>query len=112
MRNCSRVGDYSGVIPNCDRAKMYLDGKRLQWCWAHLKRDIQNLIDSPGNQVKRCEVAMLNEMAKAHRMAETASLASSRNSVDADSSLDKEFNSSTAFSAAGPSDPRMEAASA
>jgi len=47
------VGDYSGVILNCDRAKMYLDGKQLQWCWAHLKRDIQKLIDSSDNQVKR-----------------------------------------------------------
>lgn len=47
------VGDYSGVILNCDRAKMYLDGKRLQWCWAHLKRDFQKLIDSPNGKVKR-----------------------------------------------------------
>jgi IS1 family transposase len=47
------VGDYSGIILNCDRAKMYLDGKRLQWCWAHLKRDIQKLIDSPDGQVRR-----------------------------------------------------------
>ena len=47
------IGDYSGIILNCDRAKMYLDGKRLQWCWAHLKRDIQKLIDSPDGQVKR-----------------------------------------------------------
>jgi hypothetical protein len=49
----SLVGDYSGIILNCDRAKMYLDGKRLQWCWAHLKRDIQKLIDSRDGQVKR-----------------------------------------------------------
>lgn len=49
----SLVGDYSGVILNCDRAKMYLDGKRLQWCWAHLKRDFQKLIDSSDGQVKR-----------------------------------------------------------
>ena len=47
------VGDYSGIILNCDRAKMYLDGKRLQWCWAHLKRDLQKLIDSPDGQVRR-----------------------------------------------------------
>ena len=47
------VGDYSGIIINCDRAKMYFDGKRLQWCWSHLKRDIQKLIDSPNGQVKR-----------------------------------------------------------
>ena len=47
------VGDYSDVLLNCDRAKMYFDGKQLQWCWAHLKRDIQKLIDSHDNQVKR-----------------------------------------------------------
>ena len=47
------VGNYSGIIINCDRAKMYLDGKTLQWCWAHLKRDIQKLIDYRNNQVKR-----------------------------------------------------------
>ena len=41
------------IIINCDRAKMYFNGKRLQWCWAHLKRDIQKLIDSQDNQVKR-----------------------------------------------------------
>jgi transposase len=49
----SLIGDYSGIILNCDRANMYLDGKRLQWCWAHLKRDIQKLIDSRNGQVKR-----------------------------------------------------------
>jgi transposase len=47
------IGDYQGIIINCDRAKMYLNGKRLQWCWAHLKRDFQKLIDSPDRQVKR-----------------------------------------------------------
>jgi transposase len=47
------VGKYKGIIINCDRAKMYFDGKRLQWCWSHLKRDIQKLIDSPNGQVKR-----------------------------------------------------------
>lgn len=54
--------EFSGVI-HCDRAKMYwalgLDPvpgplrHRLQWCWAHLKRDFQALIDSPDRQVKR-----------------------------------------------------------
>jgi transposase len=47
------IGDYQGIILNCDRAKMYFDGKRLQWCWAHLKRDIQKMIDSGDGQVKR-----------------------------------------------------------
>jgi transposase len=47
------LGDRFRGIINCDRAKMYWQAKRLQWCWAHLKRDIQALIDYPDNQVKR-----------------------------------------------------------
>ena len=43
---------FRGII-NCDRAKMYWQVKRLQWCWSHLKRDIQALIDYPDNRVKR-----------------------------------------------------------
>lgn len=43
---------FTGII-NCDRAKMYWQAERLQWCWAHLKRDFQALIDHPDNQVKR-----------------------------------------------------------
>ncbi len=56
------TSEFSGTI-QCDRAKMYwslgLDPApnplrhRLQWCWAHLKRDFQALIDSSDNQVKR-----------------------------------------------------------
>jgi transposase len=37
----------------CDRAKMYWSLGSLQWCWAHLKRDFQALIDSDDRQVKR-----------------------------------------------------------
>lgn len=43
--------DYGGVV-NCDRAKMYYSQRRLQWCWAHLARDFQALIDS-GDGVKK-----------------------------------------------------------
>jgi transposase len=43
---------YNGVV-NCDRAKMYWKTGRPQWCWAHLKRDFQALIDHPDQQVKR-----------------------------------------------------------
>jgi transposase len=43
---------YDGVV-NCDRAKMYWRIGRPQWCWAHLKRDFQALIDHPDHQVKR-----------------------------------------------------------
>lgn len=37
---------YAGVI-HCDRARMYWRFGRLQWCWAHLKRDFQALVDDP-----------------------------------------------------------------
>ena len=43
---------FHGVVM-CDRAKMYWSSGRLQWCWAHLKRDFQALIDSHDRQVKR-----------------------------------------------------------
>lgn len=43
---------FSGVV-NCDRAKMYWRLDKLQWCWAHLKRDFQALIDDQDHQVKR-----------------------------------------------------------
>ncbi len=43
---------FHGVV-NCDRAKMYWNVGRPQWCWAHLKRDFQALIDHPDHQVKR-----------------------------------------------------------
>ena len=43
---------FNGIV-NCDRAKMYGKQGRLQWCWAHLKRDFQALIDHPDHQVKR-----------------------------------------------------------
>jgi len=42
-----------GGIVNCDRAKMYWQCGRLQWCWAHLKRDFQALIDADDRQAKR-----------------------------------------------------------
>lgn len=55
------VGNYSGIIINCDRAKMYFDGKSLQWCWSHLKRDFQKLFDSGDNQVKRLGSDLLRQ---------------------------------------------------
>jgi transposase len=36
---------FCGVV-TCDRAKMYWRVERLQWCWAHLKRDFQAMIDT------------------------------------------------------------------
>ncbi|HEY0981720.1 IS66 family transposase [Schlesneria sp.] len=47
------LGDQFKGIINCDRAKMYWQAERLQWCWAHLKRDFQSLIDHRDHQVKR-----------------------------------------------------------
>lgn len=43
---------FAGVV-TCDRAKMYWSLGRLQWCWAHLKRDFQALVDSDDRQVQR-----------------------------------------------------------
>jgi len=43
---------YDGII-HCDRARMYWSFGRLQWCWAHLKRDFQALIDNPCATKKR-----------------------------------------------------------
>lgn len=43
---------YMGVI-HCDRARMYWSFGRLQWCWAHLKRDFQGLIDSRCHTARR-----------------------------------------------------------
>jgi transposase len=43
---------FHGIV-TCDRAKMYWRAGRLQWCWAHLKRDFQALIDRGDNQAKR-----------------------------------------------------------
>ena len=43
---------FRGIV-TCDRAKMYWRAKRLQWCWAHLKRDFQALIDNGDGQAKR-----------------------------------------------------------
>jgi transposase len=38
---------YAGVA-TCDRLKSYWWIKRLQWCWAHLRRDFQAMIDRGG----------------------------------------------------------------
>jgi transposase len=42
---------FHGVV-TCDRAKMYRQVGRLQWCWAHLKRDFQAMIDSRDKRAK------------------------------------------------------------
>jgi len=52
--------DFTGII-NCDRAKMYFQHPTLQWCWAHLKRDFQALIDSDDHQLKRLGRDLMRE---------------------------------------------------
>jgi len=42
---------FHGIV-TCDRAKMYWRVGRLQWCWAHLKRDFQAMIDSGDPRAK------------------------------------------------------------
>ena len=49
--------DYAGVA-TCDRLKSYWWIKRLQWCWAHLRRDFQAMIDR-GNQGQAIGQALL-----------------------------------------------------
>jgi transposase len=55
-REATALGDFltekfQGVV-TCDRAKMYWQVGRLQWCWAHLKRDFQAMIDSGDKRAK------------------------------------------------------------
>jgi transposase len=47
------LGEGFGGIVGCDRARMYWTLGRRQWCWAHLKRDFQALIDSPCKTAQR-----------------------------------------------------------
>lgn len=47
------LGDSFAGVVTCDRAKMYWRVPRLQWCWAHLQRDFQALIDGGGGKAKR-----------------------------------------------------------
>jgi len=47
------LGDkFCGVV-TCDRARMYWHLGCLQWCWAHLKRDFQAMIDSGDHRAKQ-----------------------------------------------------------
>jgi transposase len=46
------LGEAFRGIVTCDRAKMYWRLGRLQWCWAHLKRDFQAMIDSGDKRAK------------------------------------------------------------
>jgi len=50
---------YAGVA-TCDRLKSYWWIKRLQWCWAHLRRDFQAMIDR-GNAGKAIGESLLEQ---------------------------------------------------
>jgi transposase len=47
------LGEHYAGIATCDRLKSYWWIKRLQWCWAHLRRDFQAMIDrgTPGKAI-------------------------------------------------------------
>src|SRR4051812_14229424 len=50
---------YAGVA-TCDRLKSYWWIDRLQWCWAHLRRDFQAMIDR-GNEGRAIGAALLGQ---------------------------------------------------
>ncbi len=56
------LGEAFAGIVNCDRAKMYWQAKRLQWCWAHLQRDIQAWVDHQHPQVRRLGNDLMREV--------------------------------------------------
>lgn len=47
------LGEHYSGVATCDRLKSYWWIKRLQWCWAHLRRDFQAMIDrgKPGQRI-------------------------------------------------------------
>jgi transposase len=47
------LGEHYAGVATCDRLKSYWWIKRLQWCWAHLRRDFQAMIDrgQPGQVI-------------------------------------------------------------
>jgi transposase len=55
--------EYTGVA-TCDRLKSYWWIKRLQWCWAHLRRDFQAMIDrgQPGQAIGERLLAQSNTL--------------------------------------------------
>lgn len=59
------LGEAWDGVMHCDRARMYwCCGGRLQWCWAHLKRDFQALIDGPCTVKKRLGHDLMRETKK------------------------------------------------
>jgi transposase len=46
------IGAYYALVVSCDRAKAYRWVGRIQWCWAHLRRDFQAMINRGGEAGK------------------------------------------------------------
>jgi transposase IS66 family protein len=69
-KSCDRktVGESFAGVVNCDRAKMYWLLPKLQWCWAHLKRDFQALIDTGDQQAKRLGRELLPSVRELFRL--------------------------------------------
>ncbi len=58
---------FKGVV-NCDRAKMYFQLRRTQWCWAHLQRDFQALIDRGTKVAQRLGQDLLRPVRELFRL--------------------------------------------
>lgn len=58
------LGKHYAGVATCDRLKSYWWIKRLQWCWAHLRRDFQAMIDrgSPGKAIGQALLEQSNRL--------------------------------------------------
>jgi transposase len=58
------LGRSYSQVATCDRLKSYWWIKRLQWCWAHLRRDFQAMIDrgGPGKPIGERLLDLSNKM--------------------------------------------------
>lgn len=58
------LGKHYAGVATCDRLKSYWWIKRLQWCWAHLRRDFQAMIDrgKPGKAIGQALLEQSNKL--------------------------------------------------
>ena len=58
------LGKHYAGVATCDRLKSYWWIKRLQWCWAHLRRDFQAMIDrgGPGKAIGQALLQQSNRL--------------------------------------------------
>jgi transposase len=58
------LGKHYAGVATCDRLKSYWWIKRLQWCWAHLRRDFQAMIDrgAPGKAIGEALLEQSNKL--------------------------------------------------